>query len=229
MSVRAKPFLFALVIVVVAALGVAVGRSWGQHGASTTSTSTSTSTSVPVTPADAIWPFTSSASRFTDPVTASFSFARDYLGFAEPTVSTVSGSVNATAKVSLRPSAGGRVTTVMLVRSATGGTWWVVGASTPTIVVSAPAPDAVVTSPVTLSGRSTAYEGVINVDVRQAGSLTSLARVNVMGGGMGTMGPFQASVHFAAPTQSSGVVMLRERSAKDGSYVAATVVRVKFS
>ena len=227
MSVRTKPLLITLVILLVGVGGVALGRTWGQHSVVTTSTTTSTTTSVPVAPSDAIWPFASSNARFTDPISASFAFARDYLGFASPVVSTVWGSVNGTANVAVRPAPNGMVTTVALERSRSTATWWVVGASTPTIVVTTPTRNESITNPVTVSGRSLAYEAVINVDVRQDGSLTPLARATVMGGGS-AMGPFNGTIHFATPTASSGSVMFREQSAKDGSYVAATVVRVGF-
>ena len=84
-----------------------------------------------------------------------------------------------------------------------------------------------IANPLTVSGRSLAYEAVVNVDVRQDSALDPLARATVMGGGS-AMGPFNGTIHFATPTASSGSVMFREQSAKDGSYVAATVVRVGF-
>ena len=236
MSVRTKPLLITLVILLVGVGGVALGRTWGQHSVVTTSTTTSTTTSVPVAPSDAIWPFASSNARFTDPISASFAFARDYLGFASPVVSTVWGSVNGTANVAVRPAPNGMVTTVALERSRSTATWWVVGASTPTIVVTTPTRNESITNPVTVSWPMTATDACCSVTVTsspsppaqfQDGSLTPLARATVMGGGS-AMGPFNGTIHFATPTASSGSVMFREQSAKDGSYVAATVVRVGF-
>jgi len=222
--VRAKPLLIALVVLVVAAGGVAVGRTWGQHNG----TATSTSTSITVAPPRAIWPTASSGPRFTDPVTAALSFASNYLGFTDPLAGSSVGSTAEIVTVPIQPNAGALVTTVTLEVS-TGPTWWVISASTPTIVVTHPTSSASVASPLAISGRSTAFEGVLNVDVRQDVSLASLARVNVMGGSMGVMGPFRASIHFATPTTSSGAVMFRVRSAKDGGYVGATVVPVTFA
>ena len=129
----------------------------------------------------------------------------------------------------IRPYGGGVATTVSLVASPGGTTWWVVGATTPVISVSTPARDATISSPVTVSGRSTAYEGVVNVDLREEGTLTSFASARVMGGSMGAMGPFHSQLSFATPSTSFGAVIFEVRSPKDGSYIGATVIRVAFS
>ena len=223
MSTAAQRFMLILVIVLVVIGGV-VARSIHHHPSTTTTTTTTNATSAP---SNAVWPYVASSSRFGDPEPAATVFAHDYLGFSSPVASPAVGSSNGFASVRIRPNALGMVTTVRLERWAPNGTWWVISASTPTIVVTTPRDEARVASPLTVSGRSLAYEGVVNVDVRQDGTLTPLARTTVMGGGS-AMAPFHGTIHYATPTASAGAVVFRERSAKNGGFIAATVVRVTF-
>jgi hypothetical protein len=85
-----------------------------------------------------------------------------------------------------------------------------------------------VSSPTQLRGRSTAYEAVVDVEIRQDGSLKPLSRATVMGGSMGVMGPFAKSITFAHPSKGGGAIVFQDLSAKDGSVVVASVVRVLF-
>ena len=78
MSTRYRPVLLAIIVVLVAALGVIVGKSWGEHTAGTSTTTTTTNVAVP---SSALWPFADTTTRFADPVSAATAFALNYLDF----------------------------------------------------------------------------------------------------------------------------------------------------
>ena len=83
------------------------------------------------------------------------------------------------------------------------------------------------TSPLAIAGRSTAFEGVVNVSLRQDDVSTPLFEGTVMGGGMGLMAPFHLSIAFGVPSHQFGALVLYTISAKDGSVVNASVIRVR--
>jgi hypothetical protein len=118
------------------------------------------------------------------------------------------------------------VTVVYLARAA-DATWWVTRSATADIVVTSPVAGALVTSPTHLAGRSVAFEGVVNVQVRDDIAAQPLVNTTVSGGATG-MGPFSARVSFSTPASSYGDLVLYERSAKDGSVTCATVLRLRF-
>ena len=103
------------------------------------------------------------------------------------------------------------------------------GSAAPDIHVTKPAALETISSPVTLSGMSTAFEAVVNVELYQDNSLVPIAATTVMGGSMGMMGPFTASFSFPKPTQHAGTLVFRTYSAKDGSVIEASSVRVAFA
>jgi len=105
----------------------------------------------------------------------------------------------------------------------------VLGAVSPHIQVTSPTALSRISSPVRLTGRSTAFEAVVNVEVRQDGSLNALVRSTVLGGSMGIMGPYARRITFAKPSARGGAIVYRTLSAKDGSVVDAAALRVSFT
>lgn len=214
-------------LIVVGALGVVVGHQWGSP--STPSTSTTTTTIGPVTqPETAIWPFATNVTRFGDPVLAAQAFATNYLGFVNPIVSAFRRGDSRSGEVPVRATPTGAVTTILVRQLTSANSWWVLGASCPDIVVTGPSPSESISSPVVLRGRSTAYEAVVNVEIRQDGTLAPLRSDTVMGGSMGVMGPFTKSVTFPLPSSRGGALLFRTFSAKDGRVIEASVFRVAF-
>src|ERR1019366_23334 len=212
-------------LTVVGALGVVVGRQWGAP-----STSTTTSTIRPVTqPETAIWPFATDVTRFGDPVLAAQAFATNYLGFVNPIVGAFQRGDSRSGEVPVRATPTGAVTTILVRQLTSANSWWVLGASCPDIVVTGPSSSESISSPVVLRGRSTAYEAVVNVEIRQDGSLAPLRSDTVMGGSMGVMDPFTKSVTFALPSSRGGALLFRTLSAKDGRVIEASVIRVAFA
>lgn len=193
----------------------------------TTTTSTST-TMVPLPPArpqNAIWPFAGGA-PFRDPSQAALSFARDYLGMPAPVVesTTLSARIVEIRARNDRPS----VTSILVAEA--GGDWYVTGARTHNIDLVSPEPGQRASSPVRITGTSTAFEAQVNWQVREegAGAGRKLGEGFFMGGSNGQFGPFDARLAFAAPTRSAGAIVLFTRSAEDGSVQEATVVPVAF-
>lgn len=139
------------------------------------------------------------------------------------------------AAVDFRPRIGedarpgvGPVTTVTLHRTAVS--WTVVGAGTATISVSAPARGQAVSSPVKVSGRALAFEGVVNVRVVQVTGpvVADLGSGYVMGGG-DVMRPFGGQVGFTGPGAGSGWIVFSESSAHNGEVAKVTAVQVAFA
>ncbi len=208
----------------VGVLGVVAGRQWRAP-----STSTTTTTIGPVTqPETAIWPFATNVTRFGDPVLTAQAFATNYLGFVNPIVGAFQRGDSRSGEVPVRVTPTGAVTTILVRQLTAANSWWVLGASCADIVVTGPLASESISSPVVLKGRSTAYEAVVNVVIRQDGTLAPLRSDTVMGGSMGVMDSFTKSVTFALPSSQGGAILFRTLSAKDGHVIEASVIRVTF-
>jgi len=234
-STSSLAVLLCTATVVVALAGCGSDSSSSSSTSTTTAPSTSTSapsssTSAPsgAQPTDAIWPTASGSLRFDDPVAAAGSFVVDYLGFTTPIVGELASSDGRSGEVPVMTRGGGPVTTVQVSRLAPDDTWWVLGATTPNLQLTVPAPSAAVSSPVTLEGRSTAFEGTVAVQVREDDATEPLARDFVTGGANGEMGPFSKAVPFTTPSAEAGAIVLSTSSGEDGRMQEATVVRVSF-
>ncbi len=202
--------------------------SSGSTASSRSSTTTSTTSPSNARPDSAIWPFAGGSAPSTDPVAVVKTFAVAYLGFVDPVAGAFQPGDAGSGQVSVQPKTTGAVTTVSVRRVTADGSWWVVAASTSNLQLQSPAASTSVTSPVTLSGRSTAFEGTVNVEIRQDGSTAPLATGFVNGGANGTMGPFSKPFTFTAPTAKRGAIVLRTRSAETGNTAEASVIRVQF-
>jgi hypothetical protein len=170
------------------------------------------------------------------------SAARDFLvriaGMDKPSYVASRFISDALASVDFRPTIAGRatgpVTTVLLSRSNMGFTpLW---ATTETIVVDSPPMELdmsafpPVASPLTVSGNAQAWEGTVNLRVRQDDGLAA----RTLGEGYGTgggdqMAPFTARVPFTRPTTNQGWLIAAELSAHNGEVVKVTAVRLIFA
>lgn len=216
---------------------VAVGLLLAGCGTDSDETTTTTTkdtvvpTSLPASeqPETAVWPFASGTTRFDDPVAAATSFAVDYLGFVDPVISEFQGGDSRSGEVAIQPTSDGPVTTVFVRMLTSDDSWWVQGAATANLQLESPEALAAISSPVTLSGQSTAFEATVNVEIRQDDSTDPLAEDIVMGGSMGDMGPFSKAITFDAPKANAGAIILKTYSAKDGTISEAGVLRVSFT
>jgi hypothetical protein len=203
----------------------------------TTTGSTSTSTSAPSTttsgpsvvdPGPAVFPDPTTSRRFDEPVAAARAFATDMLGFSDPIVSDFMQGDTRSGEVEIRSFAQGNPTTV-LVRQLQDDTWFVIGASVDSIRLDTPEQGATIASPQVLKGAASAYEGTVNVRLFVDGASAPIAETIVMGRGDGVLGDFTGELSFDLPAGARhGVLVLSEASAKDGSTIAATVIRVHF-
>jgi hypothetical protein len=167
---------------------------------------------------------------------AAVAFLRE-LGMRNPVAATYRRTGAATAEVGLHPRAGeggtrfDRVTTVVrLYRS--GGGWVATGArAVGTIEVDEPLAFQRIESPLTVSGRSVAYEGTVHVTVTEdrRGPDRVLGRGVVQGGGS-ELAPFRGQVQFADHTVgvTAGWVVFSGDTGADVGIVSATAVRVGF-
>lgn len=198
----------------------------------TTSAPSSTSTTPTTGPFDgsnpAVWPKDAAGSN--DPVAVARAFATEYLGIESPNVGPYAGGDARSGEVEVRARTGGPATTIMVRRYGPEGdaTYSVVAAASPNIELSSPQALTSIASPVQLAGRSEAFEGTVQVEVREDGNPTPLAKTFVTGGAM-EMGPFSESVTFNTPQAPFGAIVLYTTSSEDGSIQEATVIRVAFS
>ena len=192
--------------------------------------SSTTSTTAPSTaqPDDAVWPFADSETRYSEPEPAAEGFAVDYLGFVDPVIGTFMADDSRSGEVTVQPNSSGPVTTVALRKLTTDETWWVQAATTPNLQLEVPAANASITSPVTLSGRSTAFEGTVSVEIRQDGTVTPVGTDFVTGGANGELGPFSEAIGYTPPAAASGAIVLKTFGGEEGILWEASVVRVQF-
>ncbi len=205
----------------------------GSSSTSTPSTSGPSSSAAPaapstVQPATAVWPFASDSLRYSDPVKATRGFATTYLGFVDPVVGRFRQGDRRSGEVVVRPTGSGPETTVTVRKLGPDDTWWVLAASAPSLRLQSPPAMASITSPVTLAGESTAFEGTVSVEIRQDGSLAPVATDFVTGGANGRMGPFSKAIAFSTPTATGGSIVLKTFGTEDSVLWEATVVRVQF-
>ncbi len=225
-----------VMVLVIAALGIgyAIGNNTDDDGQDVSSGSTSstiptssTSTSLPSADiATAVWPFVDSDTRYTDPVEAARGFATEFVGFKNPTVGPFQQGDSRSGEVEVRTKIS--TPTTVFVRLMSDETWWVLGSATADIVVDEPATDDIVTSPLSLSGQARAYEGTVNVEIRQDGSNEPIGEGFVTGSGGADLGPFKGEVAFSKPTQTHGSLVFVTYSAEDGRINEAGVTRIRF-
>ena len=173
----------------------------------------------------AIWPVTPSTSGYTSPVVAARGFAVSLLHMNSPVVGTFSARSATTGVVSVRYSAQSLATYVHVTQFTGAKGWWVVSSTTRDIDLTSPVALASVTSPLTLTGTSIAFEAVVNISLFVDGRSTALVSSSTKGGGT-QMAPFHATLHFSNDVHRYGTLIMYTRSMKDGRTVVATARRI---
>lgn len=174
----------------------------------------------------AVWPPVDGDVTYDDPIDAATGFATELIGFTDPVVGGFRQGDTRSGEVEVQPRADGPTTTVF-VRQLDGEDWSVVGAATANIVLGSPGTLDEITSPVTLSGRATAFEGTVQTAVSDADG-ERLGEGFVTGGSFGELGPFEGELAFDAPSGANGSVVLFTVSARDGTVDEATAIAVRF-
>lgn len=154
-------------------------------------------------------------------------FAIDYLHMVNPVIGQFQQGDARSGEVPVQPSITGPVTTVLVRELGTDNSWWVLGAGTAAIALSEPVWNASITSPVTLTGTSMAYEGTVQTQVREDDNSKPLGQGYVTGGST-AMGPFSGSLAFTKARATYGAVVLDTTSAETGTVMEASVIRVQF-
>jgi Immunoglobulin-like domain of bacterial spore germination len=129
------------------------------------------------------------------------------------------------------PQTGPYAVVVRLQRLPAG--WWVLGADGRSIQVASPTRLQRISSPLTVTGKASAYEGTVSVKVTQdrPGRDLVLGRGFVTGSGDANLGPFRGQIAFRQPTGTAAgwVIFYEEGAATGGGIVQATAVRVRFA
>ena len=223
--------LVVVLVVIVALAGFAAGYAVHSAAPVTTTTaapSTST-TSAPDSTWVAVWPSAQSSLRYPTPVSAAIGFAHAVLAMRGVTASPFAQGDTRSGEVAIRTTATGPITTVLVRQLTSENSWWVLGASCAELSIAEPGALETIASPLSLTGSSTAFEGVINYALYQDGLTAPLASGTAMGGSNGVVAPYAVTVTFAAPTHRYGVLVVTTRSAKDGSVLEASAIRVAFA
>jgi Immunoglobulin-like domain of bacterial spore germination len=176
-----------------------------------------------------VWPKPGNGRLYDDPVAAAAGMATGLVGFTDPVVGAFQQGDSRSGEVDIRPKSTGPVTTV-LVRHLSDGHWYAIGASSGDLRLTTPDVGTSVSSPVAVSGFSTAFEGTIVVSVLAQGDPAPLGREPLIGGANGDVGPFSGHIRFAAPAAGGpGAIVLTTDSAEDGRIWQATVVPVRLT
>ncbi len=247
MKARALVTLAALALAAVACGSSGTNTTTAPPSPSATATTTPSATSsaspttTPKTPlpataaADdtttAVFPVASSSTRYTDPVAAATGFATEYAGFVDPVVGAFQQGDSRSGEVQVRPLKNGPVTTVFVRQLGKDDSWWVLGSATAAIRLSTPDWFAQVSSPVTVAGESSAFEGTVQTQVREDGRDAPLGSGFVTGGSM-ALGPFTGTLAFSRPTQQYGALVLYTDSQQGTPSVHTweiAVLRIRFA
>ena len=217
---------YLLIPVALGMLLVSAAACGNNTSPSSTPTTAATSTTSPE-PASwtAVWPTTMSHIRYGLPEAAALGFATSYLHILNPVIGQFQQGDARSGEVPVRPSTTGPVTTVLVRQLGSDNSWWVLGAGTAAINLTAPTWNASITSPVALKGTSMAFEGTVQTQVRDDNN-AALGKGYVTGGST-SMGPFNGSLAFAKATTKYGAVVLYTTSAENGAVVEAMVMRVR--
>ena len=173
-------------------------------------------------------PTSSSSIRYATPTAAALGFAKSVLHMTSPVARAFQQGDTRSGEVPIVTTANGPVTTVLVRQLTSDNSWWVLGSACSAVNIVHPGALDTVASPLAVSGQSTAFEAVINYSLYQDNVAAPLVSGTTMGGSNGVMGPFSTTLHFAAPTQRYGVLVVFTRSAKDGSVLEASAIRVVF-
>ncbi|MBB5598996.1 Gmad2 immunoglobulin-like domain-containing protein [Neomicrococcus lactis] len=197
--------------------------------AASSSSVNSSATALPAAEAkNVVWPNPAGSLRYSSAEEAVQGFAEELVGFTDPVYGDVQQGDARSGEVEIRNDAtSGAVTTVMF-RQMSDGFFYILGAVSSETEPAMPAAGAAISSPVTVTGKSRAFEAVVNVHLYAHGTSARIGEAVVMGGSAEPLEPFTGSVTFAEPGAATGALVFLEYSAKDGSVYTAAAVPVSF-
>ena len=105
--------------------------------------------------------------------------------------------------------------------------WFVMGITSPNIMLEEPRPNATITSPVRVAGSGVAFEGNILAAVVPDSPIGNFGGQPIQAGGTEPM-PFETTLSFPQPKVPAGIVHLKGGSGLEGPSTDVTIVRVRF-
>lgn len=165
-----------------------------------------------------MWPL-SDAPTYTTPEDAATTFVHDYLRMiVDVPGATASDESHASVEFFANASGAGRML-VDVVRH--GDSWYVIGSRADEIVVDAPQPNDPIHDPLTVSGRSVAFEAQLGLELRPLWSTSVVATGQAMGGST-EMQPF--STTMPGPRDGAVLIVFEGDARGEQTYAKATVV-----
>jgi hypothetical protein len=197
--------------------------SSGPISTPSTTQNTTTPTIVPSFEETAIWPLASMNRTFATPEEAAKSFAVDYLGMTHARLGATKDE-NGTKNVEIFPNDRGTARTVVRVVEQRPRGWVVFEARADEIQVESPARNAPLTSPLVISGQSTAFEATVGLQLRRLDAADPVFTSNFMGGSNGQMGPFSTSITPPSTDQPLVLVLFEGDASGEQTFTKATVL-----
>ena len=182
----------------------------------------------------AIWPFTSGAEAddrdidpgfdTTDPLAVAERFLQVFAGMQPDSAHAL---VNTGYEANIAADVGPNRTTLALRRLGSSDRWTVVSARADGLELSSPGAGQLVSSPVHVEGRATAFEGTVLVKVTDRAKIPNELGHAVLTGEMGLLKSFAGDVAFQPGEMDVGALIAYTESAKDGSVeqLAAAPIR----
>lgn len=218
----------AFAAVVIGAVGLAACGGDDDEvttAASESPAATSPTSSAPAVPGTTVvWPLAGAGTTFGSPEDAALSFVREYL---EMPAAGMTGSPAPSADravVNVLPNAsGGPLTAVTVVRQ--DGGWGVTGSEGEHVQVGSPRPGGPLTTPLPVSGTSTAFEGTINLELRTLDGGELIGDVAFANGGSnGEFAAFATELPVPAGTDGAVLVVYEGDASGRGRILTATVI-----
>ena len=186
----------------------------------TTTTVAPTTIPPPAPPPPHVWPL-SDATTYDTPEAAAQSFVVEYLGMTNARVGATNGNV-----VEIFANSRTSIRTLVDVADSSAG-WVVVGARADEIVVDQPQPYADPSSPMTVSGTSTAFEAQLGLQLRLAGSTTVVGEGTAMGGSNGEMGPFSTTMDVPPGDAPLVLIVFEDDASGEQTFSKASVILLR--
>lgn len=179
-------------------------------------------------PSLALWPPSRRGLRFTDPVEAALGFATGYVGFTDPIAGPYRPVDDHFGEVEVRSTADSPPSVILVHQQEEDGSWWVLGASAPNIVVDEPVLNGHIGDPLHISGRAVSIGGELEVQIRSEAVTGPVLRVDFATGGGEEPQWFEGAFGWTVPDSGSGAVVFLTRDPVNGAVLEATVVPVRF-
>ena len=212
------------------AVGTTTTSTTTEPTTTTTTEATTTTTFAPaVDPFSVAFPAPDSSRSFESAPSAARAYATDVLGFSELVLGPAQDAGDGTTEVVVQDREDGPETTVQLLQHESGP-WYVLGSTTPDIVVNQPTAGASLATPFETAGEALAFEGNVEVLVLGQTDPVPLGTGTVTGSGVPPAGPFSGRISYAPPAEATaGILVYRVHSPEDGRVVQATSLRVRLT